>query len=54
MMKIITRYDPKPIPTRQFDHSAYIDGEEESIVGYGATEEAAVAELKELIEEKEG
>lgn len=45
--KIITHYDPKPIPPRGFDWSAVTDDYEGGHpVGYGATEEAAIADLK--------
>ena len=54
-MNIKTEYDPKPIPSRAFDWSAYdeetYDGAEDSstrsLVGYGATKEEAVADLME-------
>jgi hypothetical protein len=41
-MKIITRYDPKPIPDRQFDWSAWEDGGNENMVGCGTTKEAII------------
>lgn len=48
-MKIKTHYDPKPIPDRNFDWSAVddatYDGSEGSLIGYGATEEAARTDL---------
>lgn len=53
-MKIITHYDPKPISIRQFDWSAVTnnyDGEG-SPIGYGETEAEAIAELKQIIEER--
>lgn len=45
--KIITRYDPKPIPVRQFDWVAVTDDYEgaQSPIGYGATEAEAIADL---------
>lgn len=55
-MKIVTHYDPKPIPTRQFDWTAVdddtYDGAEDSHcpIGYGRTEQEAVAELLEKME----
>jgi hypothetical protein len=50
-MKIITTYECKPIPVRNFDWVAYEDGkEEDGIYGYGATEVEAIEELKELLE----
>lgn len=51
-MKIVTNFWMKPIPLRQFDWSAVTDdydGAEDSHdpIGYGATEEKAIADLKE-------
>lgn len=48
-MKIITRYDPKPIPLRQFDWEARED-DTEGVIGFGPTEEEAVADLKSELE----
>ncbi len=56
--KIITSFDPKPIPMRQFDWSAVRDGYDGGDawcggdvhgdpIGYGRTEEAAIADLLE-------
>jgi hypothetical protein len=54
-MKIVTSYDYPPIPTRDFDWSAIdedtYDGTEDSgpiahMCGHGATEEAAIQDLK--------
>jgi hypothetical protein len=49
MTTIRTRYDPPPIPSRNFDWSALDDDTYEpgSPIGYGATEAAAIADLKE-------
>lgn len=57
-MNIKTEYDPKPIPLRAFDWTAYdeetYDGAEDSStrgqVGYGATREEAVTDLMEKID----
>jgi hypothetical protein len=50
--KIITSYDPPPIPLRRFDWSAYQDGwEPGEPFGRGPTKEAAIADLLEQIEE---
>ncbi len=50
---ISTINDRPPIPTRNYDWSAWIDGwEESSYLGYGATESTAVAELLEVISEE--
>jgi hypothetical protein len=44
--KIITTNDRPPVPTTQFDWTAYLDGhEEEQVYGYGATEQAAIDNL---------
>jgi hypothetical protein len=50
--KIITRHDPPPIPIRCFDWSAVTDNYDGpgSPIGHGATEEEAVADLKEQLE----
>jgi hypothetical protein len=46
--KINISYEPKPIPMRNFDYCATFDGYEPGDpIGYGATEEAAKAELLE-------
>lgn len=58
-MKIVTTYDPKPIPDRRFDWSAIddstYDGAEDSgtrnQIGYGKTEAEAVADLMEILEQ---
>ncbi len=45
-MKILTHYDPKPIPLRGFDWCAvYDDDGGESYAGYGATEAEAIRNL---------
>lgn len=51
-MKIKTVYDPKPIPVRWFDWEAieYDTYDLGSPTGYGATEEEAIADLKEKLE----
>jgi hypothetical protein len=60
--KIKTYFDPPPIPDRRFDWSAMLDGYDPGepdetgtyhggdAIGFGATEEAAVADLMEQIE----
>lgn len=51
-MKIVTAYDPKPIPPRQFDWSAADDGYEPGDpIGYGQTEAEAIEDLKRQIED---
>lgn len=59
-MNIVTDYDPKPIPDRNFDWSAIdddtYDGADDSTtrnqIGWGATREDAIADLKEQVEEE--
>lgn len=61
--RIVTNYDPKPIPTRRFDWCAtyddydaeFVDGRWRSScpIGYGATEQDAITELKELTDGEE-
>jgi len=52
-MRVATFYDPPPIPMRQWDWSAYDVDEYEPgrPVGYGRTEDEAIADLKAKIEE---
>jgi len=46
-IKIITRYNPKPIPDRRFDWSAVTDNYDlGSPIGYGRTEAEAIADLR--------
>lgn len=59
-MKIRTDYWRKPIPTDAYDWSAVTDNYDgapdsgnRNQIGYGATEEAAIADLMALIEETE-
>ena len=53
-MKIVTAYDPPPIPMRDWDWSAFDDEtyDYDSPIGYGATEQAAIDDLLEQIEEE--
>lgn len=49
---IITEYDPPPIPLRQWDFNARREGSDEGDpIGYGATEDEAIANLLSLEEE---
>lgn len=53
-MNIKTHYEYPPIPDRNFDWCAYDDDTydgEGSKIGWGATEEAAIADLMEQMEE---
>lgn len=53
-MNIRTYYDPKPIPVRSWDWSAYDDDTYDGPgcpVGYGATEAEAIRDLREQMEE---
>lgn len=46
-MKTIITFECPPLPTRHFDWSAVETGYEEGdAIGYGATEEEAIADLK--------
>lgn len=53
-MQIVTHYDPKPIPDRRFDWSAYDDrtygGEPGEPVGFGTTEQEAIEDLMGLVD----
>jgi len=55
--KVVTNYWMKPIPTNKFDWSAVLDGYDGAPdagfqpVGHGATEEEAIADLRDQIEE---
>lgn len=51
-MKIKTIFNYPPIPRRLFDWSAYIDGDEEyGPYGYGETEDDAIKDLKDQLED---
>jgi len=51
-MVIITEYWAKPIPQRQFDWSAVdADYEGGNPIGYGRTEQEAIADLKEQLDD---
>lgn len=46
MSKIITAYDPKPIPARRFDWSAVDENYEPGCpIGWGRTEQEAIDDL---------
>lgn len=52
-LRIVTHYDPPPIPVRDFDWSAVDDATydgEGSKIGHGRTEAEAIAELMEKLE----
>ncbi len=45
--KIITAYDPKPIPYFGYDYTAQREGDTgEDLCGWGATEREAIADLR--------
>jgi hypothetical protein len=44
-----TNFDYPPIPIRSMDWSAWLDGREEWHIGRGATESAAIADLREQL-----
>jgi hypothetical protein len=53
-VKIVTHYDPPPIPTRNCDWSAVDDDTYDGpgcLIGWGATEDEAIADLKEKMED---
>lgn len=54
-MKIAVFYDPPPIPSRNCDYRAYdVDNYEPGMpIGYGATEEEALADLQDRLAEAE-
>lgn len=53
-MKTIITFECPPLPTRQFDWSAVQSGYEEGdAIGYGATKEEAIADLKSKLFEAE-
>lgn len=56
-IKIIVYYDPKPIPIRRFDWEAVdydtLDNAYDSVTGFGATQEEAVADLMERLDDLE-
>ena len=47
--KIVTHYDPKPIPMRRWDWSATFDDYDgwPAPIGFGATEKEAIDDLEE-------
>jgi len=49
-MEIVKELVYPPIPIRDYDWQAWVDGEEEVSV-WGRTEEAAVADLKEQLDQ---
>lgn len=52
MSTILTDYDPPPIPLRQFDWNARREGSDEGDpIGYGRTEDEAIADLLSLEDE---
>ena len=52
-MKILTRYDPKPIPLRSADWVAVLEGYDEGDpIGYGDSEQNAINALLERLEDK--
>jgi hypothetical protein len=53
-MKIVTTFWAKPIPDRQFDWTGYDDERgPEYVQGFGSTEQEAVADFLEEIDQKE-
>lgn len=55
MTRIKTHHDPKPVPSRSFDWTGVDDDTYDGDgcpVGYGPTEEAAIADLKQQMEDE--
>lgn len=54
-INIQTYYDPKPIPIRRFDWEAFDSDtlDYDSVTGFGATKEEAVADLMERLDDIE-
>jgi hypothetical protein len=50
---IITVFVHPPIPVRDHDWCAYVDGDEEGACGWGRTEIEAIEDLKEQLDELE-
>ena len=49
--KILTKYDPPPIPGNDHDWTAWVDGyEEDGLAGWGKTEQEAIDDLMELLD----
>ncbi len=50
--RIVTNFDPKPIPLRQFDWEATFDGYDMGDpIGYGTTEQEAITDLMQQVDE---
>ena len=54
-INIQTDYDPKPIPIRRFDWEAFDSDalDYDSVTGFGATKEEAIADLMERLDDIE-
>jgi hypothetical protein len=53
VMKIITRYDPPPIPYRGADWTAVTASYDlDDPIGYGASEQEAIEDLQEKMEDR--
>jgi len=51
--KIVTSHVYPPIPIRQWDWCAFLDGQEEDgPYGWGRTEEEAIAELEQYLDDE--
>ena len=53
MLKIITKHNPPPIPSRLHDWQAWLDGYEELGMETGPTEAEAITHLMEWLEVKD-
>jgi hypothetical protein len=52
-MTILTSCIAPPVPSRNFDYTAWVDGREEWLQGYGPTAAAAIQDLQDQIEENQ-
>ena len=52
-MNILTNRIFPPIPNRSNDWCAHVDGAEDGPMGWGSTEAAAIADLKEQLEDEQ-
>ena len=53
-MKVLTQYNPPPIPTRRFDWVACLDSYDEGDpIGWGRTEDDAIEDLLTQVKEND-
>jgi hypothetical protein len=51
-VRIATSFDYPPVPFREMDWAAWLDGHEEGRVGYGASRDIAIADLLQQLYEE--